>query len=135
MATTTATRTVQVALDSSNPSNLADAVSSAGLAQTLSDLSSMTEETVTAASSSITLTKLPIGPVLLATSSDVMLTQGTNSTVADGGFLVNYSTGVITTHSDEASAANMKVKYLGLTKAADGTGSKLGDALAATFGK
>lgn len=140
MATTTLTHTVQKILDDYPPGMAEKALRKALLGAVLADIATPVEEALVAnASLEVTLTKVPIGPVVCAfteAANHVPLTQMPLSelgNLAATEFCVDPSTRKLTAGGTVADTEELTVVYTGLTAAADGTGSKLADTLASDY--
>ena len=129
--TTEESKTLAQVLDDQGAMMLPVVLNKIGLGTFLKDLSKMKVETVTASTVTLTLSKIPLGPVMLLKSdnSATYLQVGDDDTLASGEFkIANRALGTITLHSDQ-SGFTMKCYYLGITKGAAGTASEMFESL------
>ena len=116
--TTESTKNYAEVLDSMGSQVLPEILRNVGLGQFLKDISKVTVETLTASSTTLTLSKIPLGPVMLTKSdgSATYLQAGDDDTVAAGEFkMADRSAGTITLHGG-LSGFTFKCYYLGVTK-------------------
>lgn len=134
--TTEASKNYAEVLDAMGTQVLPEILRNIGLGQFLKDISKVTVETLTASTTTLTLSKIPLGPVILTKSdgSATYLQVGDDDTVASGEFkMASRSLGTITLHADQ-SGFTFKCYYLGVTKG-ETADSAMYESLTETFSR